>query len=149
MWYEIRNFLNTYSFYSDTKRVYCNNYRGKSSHLHVLCKVKVLRKFAKFTGKHQRWSLFFDEVVDGSLKPTTMLIKTFQHRWKIARFWRTAFYKTAEGGWFWLYQNINCHNVSVLELIINKSYKEAGRRGRWCKLLQRCTLVKELFKPCY
>ena len=59
------------------------------------------------------------------------------------------FYRTAADDCFRI-QNINCHEVSALELIISKSYREARRRGRSKLLLHtninyhRCTLVKGL-----
>ena len=46
----------------------------------MFCKKGFLRKFAKFTGKHLRQSLFFNKVA--GLRPATLLKK---------RFWRTCF----------------------------------------------------------
>ena len=39
-------------------------------------------------------------------------------------------FKTSVDNWFWIYQNINCHKVSVSELIISKSYIDVGPGGR-------------------
>ena len=110
-------------------------------------------KFAKFTGKHQRRSLF-NEVVERRPQVYYFIKKGLRHKWKFENFEEYLFYKRAVDNCFWMYQNINCQKVSVSELIISKGYKEAGRRETSKLLLstyinyQRCTLVKGLFKPC-
>ena len=50
----------------------------KSSHLKVFCKKCVSKNFAKFTGKHMSWSLFFNKVA--GFRPATFLKKRHQHR---------------------------------------------------------------------
>ena len=53
----------------------------------------VLKNFAKFTGKHMRWSLYFNKVA-ASLRSTTSSQKRPQHRWfpiNFAKFLRTPF----------------------------------------------------------
>ena len=98
----------------------------------MLYKVGVLKNVAKFT----------ENISDGvSFEDFEEILKNFEEH---------HFYKIAVDDYFWIYQNINCHKVSVSELIISKSYKEVGRRGR-SKLLfhthinhQSCTLVKGL-----
>ena len=120
----------------------------------VFYKVVVLKNFAKFTGRHQRWSLF-NKVVGRSLKLTILLKKRLRTGRNLQNFEEHLFHRTAVGDCFWIYQNINCRKVSVSKLIISKNYKETGRIGR-SKLLfptpiiyERCTLAKELFEPCY
>ena len=44
----------------------------------MFCKRGVLKTFAKFTGKHLRWSLFFHKVAD--LSPATLLIERLWDR---------------------------------------------------------------------
>ena len=46
--------------------------------LKVFCEKDVLKKFAKFTGKHLNWILFLNKVA--GLRPTTLLKKRLQHR---------------------------------------------------------------------
>ena len=46
---------------------------ARSSHWEVFCKKGFLKHFTKFTGKHQRWSLFFDKVT--GLRSVTLLKK--------------------------------------------------------------------------
>ena len=58
----------------------------------VFCKKSVLRKFAKFSGKHQRQSLFFNKVA--GLSPETLLKKRLWHSSfpvNSAKFLRTSF----------------------------------------------------------
>ena len=76
----------------------------------------------KFTRKHQCRSLFLIKLKAGGLKPATLLIKRLRHRRflvKFAKLWRHLFYKTTVDDCFWIYQNINCHKVSVSTLIIS------------------------------
>ena len=49
------------------------DHRARSSRPGVFCKKGVLRNFAKFTGKHLCWSLFFNKVP--RLRPATLLKK--------------------------------------------------------------------------
>ena len=56
----------------------------KSSRLEVFCKKDVLRNFAKFTGKYQCQSLFFDENADLWLE--TLLKKRLWHRFPPVHF---------------------------------------------------------------
>ena len=128
---------------------------SRSSRPRVFYKVGVLKNFAKFTEKYRRRCLF-NEVV-GRRPQTDYFIKKrdFGTSGNLQNFQEHLSYVTAVDNSLWIYQNINCQKVSVSELIISKSYKEAGRRGRSKLLLpthinyQRCTLVKGLFKPCY
>ena len=120
----------------------------------VFYKVVVLKNFAKFTGRHQRWSLF-NKVVGRSLKLTILLKKRLRTGRNLQNFEEHLFHRTAVGDCFWIYQKFNCRKVSVSKLTISKNYKEA-RRIEISKLLfptpiiyERCTFVKELFEPCY
>ena len=61
-----------------TKRLKINRFR--SSRPEVFCKIGVVKKFAKFTGKHSRQGLFFNKVA--GLRPATVLRK---------RLWRRVF----------------------------------------------------------
>ena len=65
----------------------------RSSRPEVFCEKDVLRKFAKFTGKHMCQSLFFDKVA--GLRPATLLKKRLWH-WcfpvNLTKFLRTPFY---------------------------------------------------------
>ena len=45
----------------------------RRSRREVFCKKGVLKYFTKFTGKHLRWSLFFNKVAD--LRPETLFKK--------------------------------------------------------------------------
>ena len=54
-----------------------NSHKG-SSRPEVFCKEGVLRNFAKFTGKHLRKSLFFNEIA--GLRPATLWKKRLWHR---------------------------------------------------------------------
>ena len=73
-------------------------------------KIGVLKNFAKFTGKHLCWSLFFNKF--GSLRPATLLEKRRQHSCfpvNFAKFLRTPFF--IEHLWWLLL--VNKLNVSV------------------------------------
>ena len=48
-----------------------------SPHLHMFCKMDVLKDFAIITGKHLCWSLFFNKVT--SLKVSNFIRKRHQH----------------------------------------------------------------------
>ena len=59
----------------------------------VFCKKGVLRKFAKFTGKHLCQSLFFNKVV--GLRPAALLEKRLWYRCfpvNCSKFLRTSFF---------------------------------------------------------
>ena len=65
----------------------------RSSRTEVFYKTGVLRKFAKFIGKHLCKSLFFNKVA--GLRPATLLKKGLWHRCfpvNFAKFLRTPFY---------------------------------------------------------
>ena len=120
----------------------------RSSRPQVFYKVGIFKNVAKFSGKHQHRSLF-NEVVGRSPQTYYLFKKRLRHRCNLQNFEGGLNYRTTVDDRFWIYQNNNCQTVLVLELIINKSYKEAGRRGRSKLLLpthinhQRCTLVKK------
>ena len=66
--------------------------QNSSSRVEVLRKKRVLRNFAKFTGKHLCQSLFFNKVA--GLRPATSLKKRLWHRCfpvNLAKFLRTPF----------------------------------------------------------
>ena len=74
-----------------------------SSRPEVFSEKGVLRKFAKFTGKHLCQSLFFNKVA--GLRPATLLKKRLWHRcfpMNFAKFLRTAFL-TEHLRWLLLY----------------------------------------------
>ena len=112
----------------------------RSSRPQVFYKVGVLKHFAKFRGKHQRRSLFNEVVRRRSQAYNFFKKETPELQNSCGRLLLNIF--------IMIYQNINCHKVLVLKLIISKSYKEAGRRERSKLLLptrinyQSCTLVK-------
>ena len=61
-------------------------------------KKSVHRNFTKFTGKHLRQSLFFNNVAD--LSPATLIKKRLRHSWfpvKSAKFLRTLFLQNTSG----------------------------------------------------
>ena len=67
----------------------------------VLCEKCVLKNSAKFTGKHLRQSLFFNNVA--GLRPATLLIKRLWHSCfpvKFAKLLRTPFLQNTCGGCF-------------------------------------------------
>ena len=62
------------------------------NHLQMFFKIDVLKNFAKFTGKHLCWSLFFNKVADHN--HATLLKNRLQHRCffvTIAIFLKTVF----------------------------------------------------------
>ena len=61
----------------------------RSSRSEGLCKIGVLRNFAKFKGKHLCWGLYFKKVAD--LSPATLLKMSVQH-WCFPKFLRTPFF---------------------------------------------------------
>ena len=78
------------------------------------------KNFAKFTGKHLCWGLFFNKVV--VLKPATLLIKRFQHRCfpvNFAKFLRMPFLQNNSVGLL-----LNSGEISeiglLLQLLITK-----------------------------
>ena len=126
-----------------------------SSRPRVLYNVGVYINFAKFTGKKTAPEYFFNEVVGRRPQAFNFIKKEIPAQVEFAKFEEHLFKRTAVDDWSWIYQYINCHKVSVSELVISKSYKEAGLRGKTKLFLhthinyQRCPLVKRLFKPCY
>ena len=74
----------------------------RSSRPELFYKKGVLRNFARFTGKHLCWSLFFNKVA--GLKPPTLLKKRLWHRCfpvNFAKFLRTPLYRTPLDDCFW------------------------------------------------
>ena len=70
----------------------------RSSHQRCSMKKGVLRNFTKFTGKHLRQSLFFNEVA--GLRPATLLKKRLWRRCfpvNFAKFLRTPFLRNTSG----------------------------------------------------
>ena len=116
----------------------------RSSRPQVFYKVGAFKNFAKFTGKHQRRSLF-NKVV-GRRPQVYYFIKkeTLAQGANLQNFEEHGFYRTAVDNCFWIYQNINCQKVSVSKLIISKSYKEAERRGRSKLLLPNASTIKNV-----
>ena len=73
-------------------------YKDRSSHRRCSVRKVVLRKFAKFTGKHLCQSLFFNKVA--SLRPVTLLKKRLWHRCfpvNFAKFLRIVFLQNTSG----------------------------------------------------
>ena len=76
---------------------------SRGSRPKVFCKKGVLRNFAKFTGKHLRQSLFFNEVA--GMRPAILLKKTLSHRCfpvNFAKFLEHLFPKKSSGGCFFV-----------------------------------------------
>ena len=70
----------------------------RSSHRRCSVRKCVLRNFAKFTGKHQCQSLFFNKVA--GLRPATLLKKRLWHRCfpvNFAKFLRSPFLQNTSG----------------------------------------------------
>ena len=71
---------------------------------------------------------------DGGAKPATYLKKRPRLKWKFKNFSRTALlqkqqlWTTASGYIKTVTVKLKCHKVSVAELIMSKSYKEAEHR---------------------
>ena len=83
-------FLNLYKFHDQMYFVMIRI--SRSSHQEVFYKKRVLRNFAKFTGKHLCQGLFFHKVADH--RPVTLLKRRFRHRCfpvNFAKFLRTFF----------------------------------------------------------
>ena len=105
----------------------------RSSVPQVFYKVDVPKDLAKFTGEHQRRSLFFNKVVGWRLKVWYFIKKLIPAQWffvKFANFEEHIFYREAAENCFWIYQNINCCKVTVSQLVISKSYTGLVRTGR-------------------
>ena len=67
----------------------------------VFCKKDVLKKFAKFTGKHMCQSLFLNKVA--GLSPATLFKKRLRHRCfpvNFVNFLRTPFLQNTFDGYF-------------------------------------------------
>ena len=80
----------------------------RSSRPEVFYKKGVLKNFTKFTGKHLRQSLFFNNVA--GLTPATLLKKGLLHRRfpvNFAKFLRTPFF-IENVWWLLLYLSIVC-----------------------------------------
>ena len=93
----------------------------------MFCKKGVLRKFAKFTGKHPYRSLFFNKVVGH--RPATLLKKGLCYRYfpvNIAKFLRASFLTEHHRGCFWsshsqIFLKIGVlKNFAILEPLSNK-----------------------------
>ena len=79
-------------FFSSEKKALVDILTARSSHRSCSVKKGVLRKFAKFTGKHMCQGFFFNKVA--SLRPATLLKKIFWHSCfpvNFAKFLRTPF----------------------------------------------------------
>ena len=60
--------------------------RAKASSVsQIICKLNILRMFAKFTRKHPWWHLSFNNVV--GFQPANSLNKKFGHRCSLENFW--------------------------------------------------------------
>ena len=73
----------------------------RSNYAKVFSEKGVLKKFAKFTGKHLCWSLFFNKVP--SLRSATLLKKRLQHRClpgNFVKFLGTLFLRNTSVGCF-------------------------------------------------
>ena len=63
---------------SGKKNLYLNVIFKKFNSQEVFCKTGVLKNFAKFTGEHLCWGLFFNNAT--GLSPATLLKRTLRHR---------------------------------------------------------------------
>ena len=117
-------------------------------------KIGVLKHFTKFSRKHQCQGPFFNKV-EGRRPQACNFIKKETPTEVVscdAKLWRQAPFLQKSCGWLLLnILDINCHKVSVSELIISKCYTEVERGGRSKLVLpihiiyQKCTLLKRLF----
>ena len=74
-----------------------NAIKHRRSRPELLCKIGVLRNFAKFTGKHLCLSFFFNKTA--GLRPATLLKKRLWHRcFSMAV---VFFVNFSSGGYFW------------------------------------------------
>ena len=62
---------------SGKKNLYLNVIFKKFNSQEVFCKTGVLKNFAKFTGEHLCWGLFFNNAT--GLSPATLLKRTLRH----------------------------------------------------------------------
>ena len=141
MWYEAGKFLSTKFFFSDINRVYyiIIALEKVSSHENFadmqeqssagVLQGRCCKKFWKFTGNHQDRSLL-NEVVGRSLNLLFYWKRYFATGGNLQNFEEQFFYRTDVYDCFWIYQNMNGQKVSVSDLIISKSYREAGIIGR-------------------
>ena len=88
----------------------------QESHRRCSIRKRVLRNFAKFTGKHLCQSFFFNKVA--GLRPATLLKKRLWHRYfpvNFAKFLRTPFLQNTSG--------------RLLLLLVSRSLRMTGRCG--------------------
>ena len=80
-------------------------------------KIGALKDFAKFAGKHQRWSLFFNKVA--GWEPATLLKSRLQHRCFLANFAKssgTSFLQNISGRLFFM--------IEIFRISVSKEYLE-------------------------
>ena len=89
----------------------------------VFCKKSVLEKFAKFTGRHLRKSLFFNKVAEGLQLYSKRCSGTGVFLWTFAKFLRTSFLTEHSGGCFCLMKTtiINFNQIHDLSSRANCS----------------------------
>ena len=78
----------------------------RSSCLQMFFKIRVLKNFANFTGKHLCWSLFLKKFLTLFLT----LLKTLQYRCfpvKFAKKFKNTFFYFSSSGCFWLWDVIS------------------------------------------
>ena len=83
---------------SGKKNLYLNVIFKKFNSQEVFCKTGVLKNFAKFTGEHLCWGLFFNNAT--GLSPATLLKRTLRHGCfpaNLAEFLRIHFLQNTSG----------------------------------------------------
>ena len=104
----------------------------------VFFKKYVFRNFAKFTGKHQCQSLYFDKVA--GMRTATLLKERLWHRCfpvNFAKFLRAPFLQKTSGGYFWKSQK---NDMKLRKIKVNKSVYIAKWRQRYYKTLNNIFL---------
>ena len=105
----------------------------------MFCKRGVLRKFAKFTGKHLCQRLFFNKVAVQGLRPASLLKKSLWHRCfpvDFAKLLRTTFF-TEHLRWLL--------KTKAITLKYGQTYFRSTYTGLLCKERSCKIIVKVLF----
>ena len=99
LWNSLNFKVSQYGYITENEWTHLTHIR--SSRPELYCKKRVLRNFAKFTGKHLCKSIFFNTVA--VLKPATLFKKRLWHRCfpvNFTKFLRTPFLQNTTGGSF-------------------------------------------------
>ena len=136
--------LSTYSEWCLSSSETSFSYSERSSRPEVFCTKDILKNFAKFTGKHQCQSLFFNKVAD--LRLAILLEKRRRYRYfpvDFAKFLRTPF-STEHLQWL-LLKIISYHTKEILYVNINFMGNKLWSKNKHFLLLLILVLKKPVF----